>query len=187
MPNIAAHYVCAKLVASKLQINEPDFLKGNIYPDYVLKDMHYRVQGQRFLVPDFERFMKEEQIENRLFKLGFLSHLILDKLFLDDYVLNNIYDKIDSQIDIFEPDKIYQDYTNISKRLLDEYNLSLREIDEIMLPERSNIDFEKYKSNTEVIRKSKSENLNYMDLDTFTEFLESSSSKITAYIKKKNY
>lgn len=184
MPNIVAHYICGKLVASKLKINEVAFLKGNLYPDYVLKDMHYRIQGKRFEVPDYEKFFQEAEFEDKLFKLGFLTHLMLDKLFLDDYVLNNIYNRIDSKIDIFEPDKIYQDYTNMSKRLLKKYNLSLDEIDKIMLPESQNINIKKYKTNTNIVKESKTEKLNYIELTSFIEFLESSAVKIYTYIEK---
>ena len=35
MPSIAAHIICAKLIASKLKINDDDFIKGNILPDII--------------------------------------------------------------------------------------------------------------------------------------------------------
>lgn len=183
MPNIVAHYICGVLVANKLEINDDAFLKGNLFPDYVDKTKHYRIPGKRFEIPDIDRFMKEEKMENELFKMGFLAHLILDKLFLDDYVINDIYSRVNESVDIFEVDKIYRDYTNMSKGLLTHYLLNLDEIDELMLPESEYIDIEKYRSNTDVIRESNSEDLKYIDLDNFIHFLDTSVDEIYAYIK----
>lgn len=186
MPNIVAHYICGKLVAKKLSITSNDFIKGNLIPDYIDKRKHYRVQGRLFEVPDLDRFMSEEPTKNKLLKLGFLTHLMLDKLFLDDFVIESIYSKIDKSTNIFEPDKIYTDYTNISNLLLNHYGLNLDDIDTIML-NSSNIDIKKYKSNTEVIRMCNSGYLKYLDPVSFISFLDSSSDKISEYIKKKKY
>lgn len=185
MPNIVSHFICGKKVAEKLSINNVYFLKGNLYPDYIGEEKHYRVEGKKFQIPDIDRFIEEEKMENSFFKLGFLNHLILDKLFLDDYVINNIYSKIDWNMDIFVPDGIYQDYTNISKRLLVHYGVSLAEIDWLMLQEKEYINFQKYINNTDIIRKSTSEELKYLNFEEFTMFLDSSIDEISTYIKKK--
>lgn len=188
MPNIVAHYICGNLVVEKLCLKKQrDFLKGNLYPDYVDKEKHYRTPGKKFEIPDIDKFQVEEQIENDLFKLGFLTHLILDKLFLEEYVIDKIYSKITEDIDIFEPNRIYQDYTNISNRLLAKYNLTLDGIDDLMLEEKEHIDFKKYKDNTDVIRTSTNEKLRYLDLEDFTKFLDTSATQITNYIKRKKY
>lgn len=187
MPNIVAHYICGKLVAKKLNITSNDFIKGNLIPDYIDKRKHYRVKGEFFEVPDLDKFMSEEHIKNKLLKLGFLTHLMLDKLFLDSYVIENIYSKIDKSTNIFEPDKIYTDYTNISNLLLKYYGLNLDDIDDIMLNSSIKIDIEKYKSNTDVIRTCNSGYLKYLDPSSFISFLVSSSDKISEYVKKKKY
>ena len=95
MPNIVAHYVCGKLVADKLHITNKDYLKGNLYPDYIDKKRHYRIKGRLFEIPDIELFMKEEKNQNKYFKVGYLTHLMLDKLFLDEFVVDDIYSKLD--------------------------------------------------------------------------------------------
>lgn len=187
MPNIVAHYVCGNQVAKKLKITDSEFIKGNLFPDYVDKNKHYRIKGRMFEVPDIERFMSEEQMSNQLFKLGFLTHLMLDKLFLDNYVVNNIYSKIDKGINIFTPEKIYQDYTNISNMLLEYYHLDINDIDNLMLPEQDKIDILKYRNNTEVIKECKSTQLQYIDFNSFTTFLDNSADEIAQHIKTKKY
>lgn len=185
MPNIVAHYVCGKLVANKLNIKDDNYLKGNLYPDYVDKKRHYRIKGRLFEIPDIELFMKEEKNQNSYFKIGYLTHLMLDKLFLDDFVLDDIYSKLDKTINIFESDKIYLDYTNMSKKLMDYYHFDLKEIDDLMLNEK-NIDIQKYKSNVNIIKESTSDNLKYIDINHFINFLELAANQIYIYIKKEN-
>ena len=187
MPNIVAHYICGKLVAKKLRISDKKYLQGNLYPDYVNKKRHYRILGRKFEIPDINKFIREERIENKLFKIGFLTHLMLDKLFLDDFVINNIYTKIDDCVNIFEKDKIYKDYTNMSKKLLKHYNLNINEIENIILPESKYIDIQKYKNNIDTIKESSSEELKYIDLNNFIDFLDAASQKIYTYIKREKY
>lgn len=184
MPNIVAHYICGKLVAKKLNIKDDDYLKGNLYPDYIDKDKHYRIQGKIFEIPDLDKFIQEEKISNKYFKLGFLTHLMLDKLFLDGFVIDDIYTKLDKNINIFESDKIYLDYTNMSKTLMNYYHLNFKEIDDLMLKEK-NIDIKKYKSNVEVIKDSTTNNLKYIDINHFINFLESAANQVYIYIKEK--
>ena len=94
---------------------------------------------------------------------------------------------MDKSTNIFEPDKIYTDYTNISNLLLKYYGLNLDDIDDIMLNSSTKIDIEKYKSNTDVIRTCNSGYLKYLDPSSFISFLDSSSDKISEYVKKKKY
>ena len=183
MPNIVAHYICGKLVANKLHINNDDYLKGNLYPDYIDKKRHYRIKGRLFEIPDIELFMKEETNQNKYFKIGYLTHLMLDKLFLDGFVIDDIYSKLDKPINIFESDKIYLDYTNMSKSLMNHYHFNLKEIDDLMLKEKD-IDIEKYKSNVDVIKESTADSLKYIDINHFINFLELAADQIYIYIKK---
>lgn len=187
MPNIIAHYICGKQIAKKLNIKDNEYLRGNIYPDYVDKNKHYRINGRMFDIPDIDAFMQQEQIENQLFKLGFLTHLMLDKLFLDVYVVDIIYSKIDKNINIFVPGKIYTDYTNISKRLLAHYHLDINEIDMLMQEKTNDYDVLKYKSNISVIKKCKTEELQYLNINSFINFLDCSSEKIANYILRSKY
>ena len=183
MPNIAAHYVCGKLVAKKLNINDDNYIKGNITPDYVDIKRHYRIKGRKFQIPDIEKFIREDNDENKIFKIGFMTHLLLDKLFLEDFVINNIYSNVGKSVNIFESDKIYKDYTNMSKRLLDHYNLTIDEIDELMLKDKKLIDIDKFRDNVDVIKESDSEELKYIDLNSFIEFLNASADKICEFLK----
>lgn len=185
MPNIVAHYIVGKLVQRKLNIDDSNYLRGNLYPDYVDIRMHYRTNGKRFEVPDIKKFIDENTFSNNYFMVGFLSHLILDKLFLDDYVIEHIYDKIDDKINIFESDKIYLDYTNISNRLLHHYHMNMLDIDKLMLKE--NINLKKYKENTEVIKYNMDDTkTSYLKFDDFIKFIDEAARKISDYIKINN-
>ncbi len=186
MPSIVAHYICGKLVAKKLNIVSNEYIKGNLYPDYIDVTYHYRIAGKRFEIPNIDEFIKENNPTNNYFKLGFLTHLILDKLYLDDFVLNDIYSKIDNQINIFEEADIYNDYTIISTKLLNNYNFNLDEIDNLMLREK-NINITKYKKNIEVIRKNKDKNLKYLNTQSFIHFLNEAADKISEYIITNKY
>jgi len=185
MPNIVAHYACGKLVAKKLKINDDNYLMGNLYPDYVDKKKHYRIRGRLFEIPDIDLFMEEEKKLNKYFKIGFLTHLMFDKLFLDEFVVKDIYERLDldKKTNIFESEKIYLDYTNMSKKIMDYYHFSLQEIEDLMRFEKD-IDIEKYRSNVNVIKETVNDNLRYIDINHFISFLEVAANQIYIYIKK---
>lgn len=185
MPNIVAHYIVGKLVERKLHFDNSDYLKGNLYPDYIDVTMHYRILGNKFEVPDINKFITANNFSNNYFKVGFLTHLLLDKLFLDEFVINHIYDKIDDKINIFESDKIYLDYTNISKRLLRHYHMNIIDIDKLMLNE--DIDISKYIQNTDVIKLNKhGKKPHYLSINDFTSFLDEAAIRISNYIENNN-
>ncbi len=187
MPNIVAHYICGKLVSKKLNIKNINYLKGNLYPDYVDKERHYRMKGKMFDIPDIERFIKYDKITDKYLKIGFLTHLMLDKLFLDDFVINKIYNKLDKNVNVFTADKIYNDYSIISSQLLNHYNISIDNLNDIMIPEKNNIDFLKYKKDIDLITASRFEKLKYLNLESFIEFLDTSSEHISEYLEKNNF
>ena len=59
MPSIAAHMICAKLVADKLEINDPEFIKGNLLPDIIdIKNSHKKNQRQLLLCTGYRLLRK---------------------------------------------------------------------------------------------------------------------------------
>ena len=82
MPNISSHMIVAKLVSEKLNINDPDFIKGNILPDIVNNDQsHHKIQGEYCLIPNIDYFKRRLNLNKKL-ELGYFTHLLLDKYFL---------------------------------------------------------------------------------------------------------
>ena len=66
---------------------------------------------------------------------------------------------------------------------MNHYHFNLKEIDDLMLKEKD-IDIEKYKSNVDVIKESTADNLKYIDINHFINFLELAADQIYIYIKK---
>ncbi len=110
---------------------------------------------------------------------------MFDKLFLDEFVVKDIYERLDldKKTNIFESEKIYLDYTNMSKKIMDYYHFSLQEIEDLMRFEKE-IDIEKYRSNVNVIKETVNDNLRYIDINHFISFLEVAANQIYIYIKK---
>ncbi len=74
MPSIAGHMVVAKLVSEKLNINDSNFIKGNLLPDIVLEsDSHHRKKGTYYEVPDIEYFRNKLDLANKLY-LGYFVY-----------------------------------------------------------------------------------------------------------------
>ena len=62
MPSVAAHMVVAKLISDKLNIEDPDFIKGNLLPDILDKELsHHKKQGKYYLIPDIQFFKEKRQ------------------------------------------------------------------------------------------------------------------------------
>ena len=96
MPSIAAHMICAKLVAHELKIIYPDFMKGNLLPNIInIKNSHRKIKGKYYYIPDINYFINILDFCDNL-HLGYLVHLLLDTYFLEDY----IYDVVCGQ-DVF--------------------------------------------------------------------------------------
>lgn len=177
MPNLIAHYACGKLVQKKLNNTSKDFLTGCVLPDYI-ENSHFRIQGKNFLIPDIERFLEETNISNNDLMQGYLTHLLLDKYFLEEYVLENIYDKIDENDNIFEKDKIYLDYTIISPELLEHFDISLEELKDILPNNNPNINIDKYKETIKEIITNKETKTKYLNPNSFISFIEETSERI---------
>ena len=119
MPSIASHFVVAKKVGELLNIDSNDYYVGSILPD-VIDDpnSHLKIRGTHYLIPDIDRFIKESTLEQDMF-IGYLVHLLLDKYFLEKYVIDNVLDY--DKFNLFSEDKIYEDYTRLNGVLLTEY------------------------------------------------------------------
>ena len=177
MPNLIAHYACGKLIQKKLNDNSKDFLKGCILPDYI-ENAHFKTKGKKFLIPDIDKFLEATKMNNSELMQGYLTHLLLDKYFLEEYVLENIYDKIDENENIFEKDKIYLDYTIISPELMKHFDISLDELIALLPTDNPNINIGKYKETIKEIITNEKTSPKYLQPESFITFIEETSDKI---------
>ena len=91
MPSVAAHMICAKLVANELKIIHPEFIKGNLLPDIIdIQNSHRKIKGKYYYIPDINYFINILDFSDDL-QLGYLSHLLLDTYFLEDYIYDMVH------------------------------------------------------------------------------------------------
>lgn len=181
MPSIASHLAIAFKVAKKLKIKNDDYILGNMLPDILKGDnTHFKINGTFYEIPDIRYFIQNNKYNSNIF-LGYLTHLLLDKHFLEEYVPSNI--KNFNKIDLFSPKMIYNDYTNINVLLVNKYHINLRRVNKIL---KSNIPFEldkeKYNVNLTSINVAKSDIVNYIDLNSFYSFIDTMVDKIAKEI-----
>jgi len=127
-----SHFVCAKLISEQLGLDEQDFTVGNILPDLVQNQTcsHFKIQKGQIYVPDVE-FAVNSVINLDDTTRGYLTHLMLDRRYLDTYV-PQFGQHGDNVAELFSGDKIYADYSILNARLLEYFNLDKDKINEIM-------------------------------------------------------
>lgn len=179
MPNVAGHMAVAKKVSELLKIDSDDFYRGNLIPD-LYKDKvksHYKIQGKKFLIPDIEKIEKEIDLTN-LTDLGILSHLLLDKYYFDEFLL-------DLDPKEFSNNKIYDEYDIINKDIVNYFKLDTKRIikafSDIKIKDIEKIKLEKNISYLQLEVDGKTKLLNK---DNFIIFLNDSSLRIVKEIKK---
>ena len=167
MPCIAGHMVIAKLVSEKLNIDDPDFIKGNLLPDIILKpDSHHKKKGTYYFVPSLEYFKTKLDLTKKLY-LGYYAHLLLDYYFLEDYVINNI-----SDLGVFANGEIYKEYNMINYLLVKRFDLDVENIKMILSDFGEEIDKEKLAHKLECLSRSTVEETRYLNFDSFANFLD---------------
>ena len=179
MPSIAAHMVCAKLVADELKINDPEFIKGNLLPDIInIKNSHSKIKGKYYYIPDIDYFTNTLNLNETLW-LGYLSHLLLDKYFLENY----IYDIVNGK-EVFLSKIMYKEYDIINHRLLGTFNINVDYLNNILKDFSVPIDDKKYNINIKSLNNTDtSNNLTYLNIDSFSKFLIETSKLIAKYLK----
>ncbi len=181
MPSIAAHFVSAKIISNKLNVNKDDFYRGIILPDITASEnSHYKIKGTYYMIPNIDYY--KSIMDNTDVSKGYLAHLLLDKIFLEEYVPKKI--KNFDKINLFSANMMYNDYTNMNYLLIKKYNLDLNYINIIMNDFNVKLNKEKYLLNKKSINHLKTDKLNYLDFKDFTEFLENTSMRIIDYLKR---
>lgn len=157
MASVIIHMCVAKRANEILKRNEKVFLLGSIAPD-ISKQIGETKIKSHFLknenndIPEIEKFLNKykDTFRNNDFNLGYYCHLFVDMIwfaiFMPEYCK---YD--DEEITYLNGNKkklsketivklLYNDYTNLNIKMIDEYNLDLSLFYEDMPRIESNID-----------------------------------------------
>lgn len=172
MASILMHICVSNMLKEKYNLSNkflvgaalPDLLKK--VPPYTRESVHYikviRTNGEEKGIPDVEEFINENntKLEQKdEYALGYLAHLIQDKIWFDIFVpkyiknigydLNKVLYINENEFHIIDEcnEQMYLDYINIDKHLLNKYNLNLYEVKENLL---NNIPSEKIKKVVEI-------------------------------------
>lgn len=126
MASVIIHLCVAKKVNETLKMNERQLFLGAAAPD-ISKQIGEDRKDSHFLkgnLPDIHMFLDKYQDDLvNPFTMGYLIHLLTDfywfSEFIPDFLEQNKINR--KELDQF----LYQDYTNLNIRLIDQYLLSL--------------------------------------------------------------
>ena len=184
MPNISGHMAIAKRVSELLNIDSPEFYKGNLFPDlFSDKDKsHFKMKGKIYFIPNLERAKKELDLTNML-NIGALSHLLLDYYYFENY-LPSKYDR-----DLFYHSKaVYRDYDALNKDIVKHFNLDVDYLTSILKDYDDDFLESKLETNIRCLKLNVDRDLEVLDKEDFIKFLEDISNTIAnelkEYIKK---
>ena len=152
MASAVIHMAVASEINKTLKRDNNKLLIGTIAPDIskfigMTKVESHFLESENDNVPNLEKFLiKYKDKLNDDFVMGYFIHLFTDylwfKYFVTEFYHNNMITKLDGTVVECKGNMfslyIYNDYTNLNTRLLDEYDLDLK-IFYNELPEFKNI------------------------------------------------
>lgn len=166
MPNISAHMIVAQEIAKKLNINRDDFIKGNLLPDIIdMENSHHKLQVGVYKVPNIEYFLQSLDLSKDI-NVGYLTHLLLDKHYLIDY-LSNLY----PNTDVFLDGAIYKDYDYLNYLLVSKFGLQTDKLESVLSQYDCKILKEKLEYNLECLKQKKDGKTKYLNFESFAMFL----------------
>lgn len=185
MPSIAGHMVIAKLVSSKLGIESSEFIKGNLLPDIInMRDSHHKIKGKHFYIPDIDYFKRNLDLEDPLY-LGYYTHLLLDKYFLEDFFSQNI-----KNLEVFSNGIVYNEYSLLNYQLVRKFGLDVDYLTWILSSYEVDIDRNGLKKNLKCLSNTEIGETVYLKFVDFAKFLEDISltigEEIEDYASKSN-
>ncbi len=177
MPSIAVHMAVAKLVGEKINITDQLFIKGNLLPDIInLDDSHHKIDGKYFLIPDISYFKEHLDLKNNLY-LGYYTHLLLDKYFLEEYL-----PKYTTDINNFNNGTIYKEYDLINYEIVNEFNLDVDYLTKILSDYDVDVNKNILENNIKFLHSKNKGNTEYLKSDIM-EFIKDISNTIVNDIK----
>lgn len=204
MASAVIHLCVAGDINKRLKIkNCNDFLLGSIAPDIskvvnTSRDLSHFIDRSKSIYPDINKFLEKYKLDND-FILGYFVHLYTDYLWFKYFIGNIKYKGLITFLDgtKIEYDKdeftkyLYNDYTNLNVRLLDEYDLDLSLFSNpIMLPNVLMDEIPVYRlpellDATSVILENSREKKEYLfDIDSIKEFISYCSEVIFSEIQR---
>lgn len=166
MPNISAHMIVANEVSKKLNITSDDFIKGNLLPDIIdLENSHHKISYGDYMIPDIDYFVDRMDFDNDLY-IGYLTHLLLDKHYLIDYIKFLYLNK-----NAFSDGIIYDDYNFLNALLVDKFELDIDYLESVLSNYDCKILEKKLKYNIEYLKQRTNGNPRYLDFESFSQFL----------------
>ena len=179
MPSISPHMIVAKEVAKKLNITSEDFIRGNLLPDIIdIANSHHKIKGDIYMIPDIKYFLKTLDLTKDL-DIGYLTHLLLDKHFLEDY-LKVLY----PNKSIFLDGLIYKDYDYLNHLLVKKFNIDIDYIENVLMKYDCKIIEEKLKYNINCLKQNKIGKTHYLNINSFSKFLKEVSKTISEELTK---
>jgi hypothetical protein len=174
MPSISPHMIVAKEVAKRLNINSDEFIRGNLLPDIIdIENSHHKIKSGIYMVPDIEYFLKTLDFTNDL-DIGYLTHLLLDKHYLEDYLIILYPDK-----NIFLDGLIYKDDDYLNHLLVKRFKLDINYIEKALIKYDCKINEEKLKYNINCLKNNISGKTYYLNINSFSKFLKEVSKTIS--------
>lgn len=201
MASAIIHLCVAKKINNYLQMDERTLSLGAIAPD-IAKQIGEPKNKSHFMkendsedcFPDCDSFVKKYRSElDKPFEMGYLIHLLTDyywfKYYIKRYISNYSKDKDITYTAI--KSLIYNDYTRLNQRLIDDYMLDLYFFcNEITLPESkiTEIPMDKLQIIIDkmsiIIQSSKNSKLVLMNEDEIIDFIEHISNVIIDDLNK---
>ena len=180
MPSMSAHMAIACRLCNLFDVNKEEFIKGNLLPDlYDDKEKsHFKIKGKLFMVPNINEAINNLNINNSM-DLGYLSHLLLDKYYFDEYLI-----KYDSTI--FNNNNLYYDYDVLNIEIIKYFNLDINYLKQILKEFPKDINNEKLLKNIECLDLNISGNTKIIDKEEFLCFLENVSKRIIDNLRNLN-
>ncbi len=179
MPNMSGHMAIAKRVSELLNINDKDFYIGNLLPDLYLDKTksHYKIQGKKYLIPDIDYYKKNHNLSNKK-NLGYLCHLLLDKYYLEEYLM-------DIDDNVFASQRLYKDYDILNKDIVDYFNIDVKYLTNILKDiEEDDIENDKLELNIKCLGLKEDGSTYYLPKDKFINFLDKISKRIAKEVKE---
>lgn len=151
MASLMIHQVIGEEYLKRHQVDDPFlFLSGNLAPDLITdkKMSHYSTKCRNYTYTqsienkvNLDWFCRDCNI-NTSFNQGYFLHLLTDKLYFGEYMLNNPkYRAIENEDQLYIQSVLYRDYHRNNKYLMEKYPRMWKNLlPQIALETRDDID-----------------------------------------------